>query len=113
MRRVTNCDRRVRTRKNEITELEFERILKLKSVETLQKLQTILELKQTSTDPELADVFEYINQTTSISDNDSIYLELVKKIFKEKQQQKEREQRSPFNFIQGIHAQKNFCFYIR
>ena len=104
MRRVTNRDRRVRIRNNEITELEFETILKPKSVETLQKLQTMLELKQISTDPELADVFKYINRTTSITGNDSIKLELVKKILKVKQQQKEREQPSPYNFIQGICA---------
>ena len=104
MRRVTNRDRRVTTRNNEITELEFETILKSKPVETLQKLQTMLELKQTSTDPELADVFKYINQTTSITVDDSIKLVLVKKILKDKQQQKERERPSPYNFIQGICA---------
>ena len=90
MRRGEDC----RIRNNENGELELEGIVKSKSIETLRKLKIMLELKKTSTDPELSDFFQYIDQTTSISSQDSMYLLLVNKILKDKEEQKEIEQQS-------------------
>ena len=59
----------------------------------------MLQLKQTSTDPELSDFYQYRDQTTSISGQDTIILELVNKILKDKEDQKEIEQLSQGTYI--------------
>ena len=71
-------------RRNENPELELERMLKSKSLESIQKLQTILRTNSKDEPLELSDFFEFRKHLTSIDKNDVIISELVIKILNDK-----------------------------